>query len=363
MKSFFRDQWVSLMALFKKNQIINSILAKDYLVVLTFHRVLPEKYKNDYIMSHLALSEEEFKWVVENLKRHFPLSSLQEALVNHTDASKQASIALTFDDGQWDNYQYAFPILKNYHSTATFYIPVDYLDSQKLLYHDALSYGLFALKNDEIKKSKLMGYYEANESFHNIFSKLELKDFVNSINKESVLTFIRQLKSLSSNELNSFTKEFGLMKCPPNKEWLRSMTLQELKEMEQAGMEIASHSCQHNLLTQIEDEELLDYEIKESKLKLEKFLGVECRSFCFPNGNSNLKVKKLIASSGYQNATTTQFGLNAATAVEREIYNLNRINIADNNLYSFNGRLKEERLFYRLYKASKNLNHLPLKEN
>lgn len=40
-------------------------------------------------------------------------------------------IALTFDDGYLDNYQNAFPVLKNYRFTATFNVITDFIDGKK----------------------------------------------------------------------------------------------------------------------------------------------------------------------------------------------------------------------------------------
>ncbi|MBI5653671.1 MAG: polysaccharide deacetylase family protein [Chloroflexi bacterium] len=40
-------------------------------------------------------------------------------------------IALTFDDGYMDNYQYAFPVLKKYKFTATFNVITDFIDGKR----------------------------------------------------------------------------------------------------------------------------------------------------------------------------------------------------------------------------------------
>ena len=48
-------------------------------------------------------------------------------------------LAITFDDGQLDNYQNALPVLERNGVTASFYIPSQTLENTAPLWHDAMA--------------------------------------------------------------------------------------------------------------------------------------------------------------------------------------------------------------------------------
>lgn len=82
----------------------------------------------------------------------------------------------------------------------------------------------------------------------------------------------------------------------------------ELRDMAARGMEIGSHTVSHPRLAEISQEKAR-YQIKESKLALEKGLGQPVRYFSYPHGSFNAALKKVVEESGYEAATSTLFGL------------------------------------------------------
>ena len=63
-------------------------------------------------------------------------------------------------------------------------------------------------------------------------------------------------------------------------------------------------------------------EIYESRERIERVVSREINHFCYPNGAISSEIKKLVAQSGYQTATTTESGLVSANA---DRYALKRI--------------------------------------
>jgi len=78
----------------------------------------------------------------------------------------------------------------------------------------------------------------------------------------------------------------------------------QLKIMARMGMEIGSHSMTHPVLSR-SNAKKVEYEIKESKLELEKITGKEVITFCYPYGRYNNKVMEVAESAGYYYARTT----------------------------------------------------------
>lgn len=71
-----------------------------------------------------------------------------------------------------------------------------------------------------------------------------------------------------------------------------------LIEMHTAGFEIGAHSMNHAKLTTLNDEEASE-EISRSRTLLETLVNAPVRSFSYPHGLVNEKVKSMVAEAGY----------------------------------------------------------------
>ncbi|MGC8941928.1 MAG: polysaccharide deacetylase family protein [Sulfurihydrogenibium sp.] len=85
------------------------------------------------------------------------------------------------------------------------------------------------------------------------------------------------------------------------------MDWEELRFLVSEGFEIGSHTITHPFLTKI-PEKVAKSEIEDSKKILEDKLGVEVKTFCYPYGDYNEKVKDMVINAGYKMAFTTQEG-------------------------------------------------------
>ncbi len=85
------------------------------------------------------------------------------------------------------------------------------------------------------------------------------------------------------------------------------MTWEMVKEMQEGGMEIGSHTLTHLDLPG-KSEERIRRELQESRRILEEKLGVEVRTFAYPYGSYDSGVAHLVAEAGYWIAVTTRGG-------------------------------------------------------
>src|SRR6185503_7057468 len=88
-----------------------------------------------------------------------------------------------------------------------------------------------------------------------------------------------------------------------------SITWEQAREMDGAGIEIGSHTVTHPILTGVNDERL-EAELRESRSRLEARLGRRVELFCYPNGNYDARVKRAAEAAGYRSAVTIETGLN-----------------------------------------------------
>jgi peptidoglycan/xylan/chitin deacetylase (PgdA/CDA1 family) len=85
------------------------------------------------------------------------------------------------------------------------------------------------------------------------------------------------------------------------------MTWKQLKELQSSGLvTIGSQTLSHPAdLTRLSNA-AIQKEFKDSKLRLEKFLGTNIQYLAYPNGKYNRRVSLLAKESGYRAAFTEQ---------------------------------------------------------
>jgi len=85
------------------------MIKPDAAYILFYHRITPENIK-------------EFTWQIEYLKKNRKITSIYEI-----ENLKPGSVIITFDDGFFDNFVYAYPILLKYHVPATIFLSTAYI--------------------------------------------------------------------------------------------------------------------------------------------------------------------------------------------------------------------------------------------
>ena len=93
--------------------------------VLVYHRVVGNRENTNISTPNdiYKISQNNFEKHITYLKKSYEIVSL-DSLVDDLKNLKPTSgkIALTFDDGFRDNYEYAYPILKEFNLPATIYL-------------------------------------------------------------------------------------------------------------------------------------------------------------------------------------------------------------------------------------------------
>lgn len=87
----------------------------------------------------------------------------------------------------------------------------------------------------------------------------------------------------------------------------RYMSAAEVREVDLSGIEIGSHTVNHANLANSSPGAVWA-QLAESKGALERLVGHEVVSFCYPSGKYTSTVASQVAAAGYHDATTTAFG-------------------------------------------------------
>jgi peptidoglycan/xylan/chitin deacetylase (PgdA/CDA1 family) len=271
---------------------------KNSYQVLNYHRVNSDREP----FGLLPVTPKEFESQIQYLKRHYqilPLKSLLHRADDQGDLPTRC-IAITFDDGYLDNYQFAFPILKRNGVPATLFAVTESLERQEPLWYDKVFFAFRSTTQSHLSLPDIFG------------EKLIL------ITKEMKLAacdrVLRLLKNLpEAQRLEQTTVLFSALAikdfAPMGK---MMMGWSEARELQAGGFEIEAHSVSHPILTRITGDRL-QAEISGCKRTLEEKLQKEIKVFAYPNGQPgdfNENVAQVLAANGFKHAFTTVFGKN-----------------------------------------------------
>jgi len=310
-------------------------VASGCLSVATFHRVLPEELRHQYPLPGLCVTPAELAWFLDFFKRNFVCGTLRECHERMQSAqySNAPLLAITFDDAQLDNYEFARPILKRAGLSASFFIPTGSVESTEPLWHDRVGFSLSRLR------------FEEDHRVRDLLAELGHggDPFVSS---PSTLHFtISRLKLLSPTDrgvwLGQLEASLGRPVVP---NWAGMMSWEQVVELAREGHEIGSHSVTHPILPRCSRSEV-NREVTISKSVLEEKVCQPVDSFCYPNGDFDDQSIAAVEAAGYARAVTTAWGMNTM-ATSR--YCLRRFDMCAEHVKSKKGNLSESRLAWRM---------------
>lgn len=234
------------------------------------------------------------------LAEHFRVYPLQELVCRATagDVPPRA-VAITFDDGYKDNYEVAFPILKEFNVPATIFLTTGVIGSGVALWHDKV---FEAFRRTTVSSFESAG---ASGSLKTIQDK-----------QQSLYRFLTALRTLSPNERDCQVE--GLLKVLnvdlSGGLGALMLTWEEVCLMAKAGIEFGAHTVTHPILSRMEPDDARR-EICQSRRTIEERLRVPTRLFAYPNGSKldyNDVTKEILRQENFLCAVTTSVGLNHA---------------------------------------------------
>ncbi len=239
--------------------------SRDDIAVLMYHRVIPMKQMGPAVQAGMVVEPDTLDLHLRYLRNRFELIPLSDlATFHHGDARDLRSkplCALTFDDGWYDFYEYAYPILKMHEAPATVFLPTDFIGTDRWFWTDRVGFLL-----DRIAQS---------------------------------WDLAKALAELSA--------AVGEDSTPPGRAFL---SWEEAQEMFASGLvSFGSHTAGHFLLTTLTEEQVR-HELRKSMEALiaRNVTNTNFISFSYPNGNYSERLSEMVREAGYHLAVTTQYG-------------------------------------------------------
>ncbi len=280
---------------------------KEFLILM-YHRVLPKIYSNQYVQPGMYVTPKSFELHVQFLLKHFqivPLSMLPYS--SNGVKTNKPFCCITFDDGWQDFYQYAYPILKKYKAYATVFLPTAFIGKDQLFWTDHLASVIFRKIEGKINQ---IGQLNADIEVDPVVQYIESLRGTKESQLELAIQEFKKKHNLDIKRIiNKLSFKYGSYHPIKNRAFL---SWGEIKEMYDSGfVTFGSHTNNHLILTTLNENEIQE-ELIESKKKLisKKVVDKSFIPFCYPNGNFNEKIVKLIKEKGYSMAVSTINGWN-----------------------------------------------------
>lgn len=269
---------------------------REKILILTYHRfsLEPEISKTSAL---------EFERHLRYLKNHANVLSLADTIdfLREGKTLPPNTTVITIDDGYEDAYEIAFPILKRYALPATVYVITDFLDAKIWLWTDKMRYVLLNTKYSAINIS----FDSADKIETDLADKIQKLNVADRINSR-LKKMPNQQKELKIIEI---AKDFEVeIPTLPSRDFA-PMSWAQAREIDAGCIEVESHTVTHPILTNIENDQL-NFEMQNSKKRLEEMLEREVLHFCYPNGAFNESVARAAENAGYLSAVTTNYGFN-----------------------------------------------------
>ena len=233
------------------------------------------------------------------LKRYCHVISLED-FFNQKFISGKINVALTFDDGYWNNYSIAKPLLEEFEIPAHFYItginennnlnesilPILWADFIEIAAHLKLS------------PTEFKGYHL--DLINQKYIDLKSNQSIQLIIKNSDPEFTSKLALY-----NSFSKEQqNLIFNQPSEYWKLMNEKEIIDASNSTWITIGSHGYFHNNIGKLSNEKMKE-EINTSKNYLENLIQKPINSIAYPDGSYSIESKNHCNEIGlnYQLAT------------------------------------------------------------
>jgi peptidoglycan/xylan/chitin deacetylase (PgdA/CDA1 family) len=275
------------------------LLRRASAVILRYHSVCEhDSSPLSYIDPGLSVPLEGFDRQMRFLReRYTPVSfeDVVDAVVGRRPLPPLA-VAVTFDDGYLDNYQYAFPVLEKYGIAGAFYITAGCVNMGEPLWTSRLRYYFMAtaraslsLTAPQPKQFDLTSPAARHASFAYTIATIK------SAGKVRGGEIFRDVEA-----------KLAVTDLAPLMDTM--MSWEQIEEMGKAGQAIGAHTLTHPNLPGLPPEEALT-EIAGSKSLIEEKVKMPVLHFAYPNGRGvshfNQPVRDMVKKAGFLSSVTS----------------------------------------------------------
>jgi peptidoglycan/xylan/chitin deacetylase (PgdA/CDA1 family) len=281
------------------SRILESRWRQQRLLILCYHGVsLGDEHEwNTGLYMPPAL----FRRRMETLRRLgcavLPLGDALRRL--HSGALPKKSIVITFDDGNYDFYRMAYPVLSEYGFPSTVYLTTYYTGYNRAVFDVMLSYLLWRGRTQlvSLPVPGLRAQILLDETGR-VFARREIAEYarlarLTARDKGQLLVSIAAALGVDYEDL-----------C--TRRVLHLMNLDEVGELSSRGVEFQLHTHRHRVSR---DRAVFLEEIRENRACLSRVCDTPAVHFCYPSGRYFPELLEFLREAGIESAATCDSGL------------------------------------------------------
>lgn len=266
--------------------VASRLRRKDSLAILCYHGIsLRDEHEWE---GGLYIPPDRFRQALQWLRdwnaNVLPIAEALDRL--HAGTLPPRSVVLTFDDGFYDFYRHAWPLLSEFAYPCTLYLTTHYSRYRLPIFNLVVSYLIWRGSNPAI----------SSDARH-----AEVQRVLERVAAQNLSTVEMDLEARRLAESLGIHYDDIL-----NDRLFQIMTPDEVAEVARGGIDIQLHTHRHRTPV---DRELFIREIRDNIHSIEEITGHTPRHFCYPSGVTSPAFLPWLKECGVQSATTCVPGL------------------------------------------------------
>ena len=269
--------------------MLTSSWRRQRLAILCYHGVsLDDEHLWDpYLYMTPADLESRFAFLREQRYNVLGLGEAVERLYRRD--LPERSVAVTFDDGFYDFYRHAYPLLQKYELPATVYLTTYYCEDNRPVFDAMLSYLLWKGRQARADLATPAGRLQA---WHAVKQRTERERF-SADDKDRLIQELSAELGVDDGEIR-------------RRRILHLMTPAEVAELASAGIDVQLHTHRHRTPL---DRALFTREIADNRVRIENITKSTASHFCYPSGVYRPEFMPWLEEQNVVSATTCEVGL------------------------------------------------------
>ena len=239
-------------------------------------------------------------------RKRFPIVDLEEGLQKlRSNSLPKGAAVITIDDGFYSVLQCAAPLLRSASFASTLYVTSYYSQKESPIFRLAVQYIFWKTLDSQLELANLVptlsGSVQLKDAAESQRVMWEIINYGESqLSEPERIDLARRIADRLRVNYDSIFEG----------RYLSLMTLSELRELANHGIEIQLHTHRHKLPDR---ENIVRQEITDNRAVLEPIVGKRLQHLCYPSGIWSEKTWPWLSSLDIKSATTREPGLNTST--------------------------------------------------
>jgi peptidoglycan/xylan/chitin deacetylase (PgdA/CDA1 family) len=284
--------------------VLNSRWRRQRLLILCYHGTsLEDEHEwNGSLYMHRDLLRQRMQTLVDG---KYTVLSLDEAVRRlYAGDLPERSVALTFDDGSYDFYRVAWPVLREFGFPVTVYWTTYYAEFNRPVFDVMLSYLLWKARGeDRLEWPGVLTGTSTLDDNGRSHAVREIKNFAlqKKLSGKAKDDLLAELAGRLSIDYEALCR----------KRLLHIMNPSEASELVQQGVDLQLHTHRHRVWRR---REKFFSELDDNRKRIMQVGSAQPRHFCYTGGFTLPEFSGYLEEYGIYSATTCELGLCSRTS-------------------------------------------------